>query len=367
MRVLLLTRYGALGASSRVRFYQFVPGLEARGCIIESAPLLSDDYLADLYAGRATRVAPIAMAYLRRVSNVLRAARQADVIWLEKEALPWIPATLERLVLRTSLPVVVDYDDAVFHRYDLHRLGVVRATLGSKIDVVMRRAAIVVAGNEYLASRARQAGARRVEIVPTVVDTTRYLQTPEPAEPPFTVGWIGSPATAPYLVRVREPLKALQSTHGAKLCLIGAPPGTLRELAPDIVPWREDKEVAALQACHVGMMPLPDEPWERGKCGYKLIQFMACGRAVIGSPVGVNREVICHGTNGWLADSTAEWREAFATLAGDPERRHLLAEAGRQTVEERYSMTRVLPVLDSLLRDAAQSVRRLPPPALPAS
>jgi hypothetical protein len=188
-----------------VRFYQYYPALRAQGFVIQDAPFFSDEYVRRLYANQPVRMGEVISAYLRRLSALLR-ARDFDLLWLEKEFLPWMPAPLEKLLARQ--PYVVDYDDAVFHRYDLHRNALIRRVLGRKVDRVMQNAALVVAGNEYLAERARAAGAKRVEILPSVVDADLY--TPAPARASgFTVGWIGSPVTAPYLEQVRSALEML--------------------------------------------------------------------------------------------------------------------------------------------------------------
>ena len=187
--ILLLTRYERLGASSRIRFLQFLPALEQHGFAFDVRPLLDNAYVASLYGGPKVGAGNIISSYWRRFSALRRRMRY-DVVWLEKEALPWLPTWLEIARLE-GLPYVVDYDDAWFHRYENHWLS---PLLGHKIDAVMRVAHTVVAGNDYLARRARQAGARHVEIVPTVIDMERYRDLPEAVpSAAATVGWIGIP------------------------------------------------------------------------------------------------------------------------------------------------------------------------------
>src|SRR5262249_42695569 len=154
-------------------------------------PFLSDDYVRRLNSGRPVRVAAVCRAYLRRLVSLAR-ARSFDLLWIEKEALPWIPASAELALLRLSKrPIVIDYDDAIFHRYDQHRSGLVRGMLGSKIDRIMAAADLVTVGNSYLAARAEAAGARVVDELPTVVDLRSYPRLP-PAprfeEEPLTLG-----------------------------------------------------------------------------------------------------------------------------------------------------------------------------------
>ncbi|GAB4183526.1 MAG: glycosyltransferase family 4 protein [Thalassobaculales bacterium] len=344
MNILLLTRYHRLAASSRVRFLQYLPALEAAGHRVEVRPLLSEAYVRALYGGGTGgggrgRLA-IAAAYLRRIGDLATAT--ADLIWLEKEALPFVPAWLERLFWRR--PVAVDLDDAVFHRYEAI------PGLAGKIDGVMARAGLVVAGNAYIAERAAAAGARRVEMLPTVVDLGHYPALP-PAGQGFTIGWIGSPVTAPYLEAVRPALSALVR-EGARLLLIGAGEAALPGLPAERRPWREEREAADLAEIDVGIMPLPDLPFERGKCGYKLIQYMAAGRPTVASPVGVNAALADGGRSGLLPGSAAEWTAALRALRDDPDRRIAMGAAGRALVERHYCLAVAAPRLVSLLESA---------------
>src|SRR4030095_16074158 len=149
MKVLLLTRYGQTGVTSRIRFLQYIPYLEKHGVEADIAPFLEDDYVQSLYNGKRSLKA-IAAAYGRRIRQLFGVGHY-DLLWTEKELLPWFPAIPERLIG----PYVVDYDDATFHNYDLHPSRFVRAVLGSKIRTVMSRARSVVVGNDYLADYAR--------------------------------------------------------------------------------------------------------------------------------------------------------------------------------------------------------------------
>ncbi|HEY3477186.1 MAG TPA: hypothetical protein VGK56_21400, partial [Anaerolineales bacterium] len=176
MQVLLLTRYERLGSSSRVRFYQYLPYLRKHGLEFVTAPFFTDEYVRDLYSGRRASFRKMLGAYLRRLS-ILMSSRKFDLLWVEKELFPWLPAEVENLFHVSKIPYAVDYDDAVFHRYDMHPSGMVRTLLGHKIDGVMRHAGLVIAGNDYIANRAVRAGARNVEQLPSVVDVDQYTIT----------------------------------------------------------------------------------------------------------------------------------------------------------------------------------------------
>lgn len=351
MKILLLSRYGDLGSTSRYRFYQYLPMLRAQGFVIDVAYLLDNRYLQRLYAGQRVSFRDIARTYARRAFELLRSNRY-ELLWVEKEVLPWVPARFEALLLRSRVPYVVDYDDAVFHRYDQHHFRIVRWFLGRKIDSVMRHATIVVAGNPYIATRAAAAGAGRVEILPTAVDLARYPLT-QPAESrAYTIGWIGSPVTARYLSLVHPALKEVCQESSTQVVLVGSGKVELDGVPLEIKPWSEATEVEEIKRFDVGIMPLWDRPPERGKCGLKLIQYMACARPVVGSPVGVNREIINDGINGFKARQIGEWVQALQALKNDVVMRRQMGSAGRADVEERYCIRVTAPKLARLLREA---------------
>jgi len=352
LKVLLLSRYGRLGASSRVRSYQYVSYLRDQGIDVTPAPLLGDHYIERLYDGGHQNGARIGAAYCRRLWELATCYR-FDLLWIESELLPWMPAWLERLLGRLGVPYVVDYDDAVFHRYDLHSVAWVRSLLGGKIDQVMRWARLVIVGSDYLRDRARQAGATRVEYLPTVVDLTRYHVPLDGAGSIYTIGWIGSPLTASSLTVARSALAEVCADGNARVTLVGAGRFTLDPVPIDVRSWSETTEVAELQRFDVGIMPLPDGPWERGKCGYKVIQYMACGRPVVASPVGANRQIVEHGRDGLLATTSVEWAGALRALR-DRSLRARMGAAGRAKVEREYSIQVTAPRLASLLRAATR-------------
>jgi glycosyltransferase involved in cell wall biosynthesis len=222
----------------------------------------------------------------------------------------------------------------------------------------MAKAALVVAGNDYLAQRARLAGAPWVEVVPTVIDLNRY---PLPlaidcngSADPFCVVWIGSPSTAQYLKLIEKALQAFAKKWPLLLRVIGAD-FKIAGVQTECVQWTEATEVESIAAGHVGVMPLQDSPWERGKCGYKLIQYMACGLPVVASPVGVNNQIVEHGVNGFLARSDAEWEIALEQLFAHVQLRQRMGKAGRAKVEAQYCIQKTGPKMAELLKKAAKS------------
>ncbi len=354
MKVTLLSRYGRLGASTRLRSLQYLPYLEAAGIEVTVCPLFDDTYLERLYAGRGRSIVSVARRYGVRARD-LRRATGADLLWVEKEVLPYLPNWVERALLPAGVPYVVDYDDAVFHNYDLSSRALVRRLLGRKIQRVMSGAAAVICGNDYLGARAREAGARRVELIPTVVDADRYHFEPRSGNAEPVIGWIGSPSTQRYVEGLAPVLEDIGRKHGARLVLVGARPDVVRSfknLPVDIFPWSESTEAEQVARFDIGIMPLPDGPWERGKCGYKLIQYMACGKPTVASPVGLNVGISAGWSSGILADGPDQWYAALDRLLMDPDWRHILGQRGRQAVEEHFSLQVQAPRVAAILRRA---------------
>jgi len=349
MNILLLSRYSPLGASSRVRFYQYLPYLEAEGIHVTVANLLENDYLQDLYLGRRRHFGAIIGAYIRRLGYLFKSNR-FDLVWLEYEILPWLPAGAETILSSLGIPYVVDYDDAVFHRYNMHPHALVRGLLGHKIDVIMRRAALVTVGNEYLRDYALKVGAREVEYIPSVIDLKRYNLSLKSENPVFTIGWIGTPATQNYLHLIHRALIEVCEDGNAELVLVGSSQTRLDGVPTEKRIWSEETEVAEIQRFDVGIMPMPDEAWAKGKCGYKLIQYMACARPVVASPVGVAQQMIEDKKNGLLAATTADWVKALCALREDRGLRERMGKAGRAKIERHYSIQVTAPLLVSLLK-----------------
>jgi glycosyltransferase involved in cell wall biosynthesis len=348
MKILFLTRYDSKGASSRYRFLQYIPYLETAGfqCII--SPLFDNKYLNNLYSCKQNNFVNL-FAYIVRRLSILLTTKKFDLVVLEKEAIPFTPAFLERLLNIIKIPYVVDYDDAIFHQYDCHTNPIVRTILRKKIAVVMRNARLVIAGNNYIAKYAQQAGAKKVEIIPTVIDITKYSQIRESKKNDvFRIVWIGSPSTYQHVEAI---LPALAKISNSRLLLIGAGKREFNQSWIEGRSWSEVNEIKDIQSADVGIMPLPDTAWARGKCGFKLIQYMACGLPVVASPVGVNAEIVEHGKNGFLASSTEDWVRSLNDLYNNKMLRTSMGKCGRKKVENNYCLQVTAPRLVELFYD----------------
>ena len=352
--MLSLPKYGDKAASMRQRFQQFIPAMDGSDISVEVRPLLKNGYIARVNAGLGISMPQVALSYISRFF-VLLSVRRYDVVWLHYEAFPFLPSFFESLLLASGRPVILDFDDAIFHQYDNHRSVIVRQLLGNKLQKLMAGAVICSAGNAYLADYARRF-CSDVRVLPTVVDTNMYK--PDlicEVDAVVTVGWIGTPSTWNYVKPLVPMLQKLCETHNVSVKIIGAgvqknPPSGLT-----FVGWTEDTEIADIQSMDIGIMPLPDEPWARGKCGYKLIQYMACGLPVVASPVGVNSAIVDQGVNGYLAESVEEFSNYIKQLLADASLRSKMGVAGRQRVESDYSLKTHAPRFVQIIKDAAAS------------
>lgn len=336
MRILALMKYDARAASTRQRLLQFVPYLKRHGIHVEIAPLLDDEYLAKFANGSRSNPATIATAYLRRLKAIWR-SRSFDAVWVQYETLPYLPSVFERIVVKLGRHIICDYDDAIFHQYDAHKSGFVRRLLGKKLTPLLRRASLCVCGNVYIRDYIAQYCSNAI-IIPTVVDTDVYRPPRGRVHEVLTIGWIGSPSTWSYVEPLLPEILPCIAAAGAKFRVVGAGPRAESLPGVEAIEWSEESEVSEVQSFDIGIMPLPNEQWARGKCGYKLIQYMACGIPVIASPVGVNSEIVSEGKNGFLVQSPDDWRMALNKLLADRALRLKLGENGRQRVIERYSL-----------------------------
>ncbi|MBW0007399.1 MAG: glycosyltransferase, partial [Sphingomonas sp.] len=271
---------------------------------------------------------------------VLKAARSYDAILIYREASLIGPAIYERLLVRTGRPMILDFDDAIWSPAQAHLNGLFsRLHSYGKTSTICRIASAVTVGNDYLAGYARQRN-DRVFVIPSTIELADY---PEIAEPPqdgaFVVGWTGSASTLPHFETARPALEDLARQIPLKVRVIcNRPPDRpITGAETEFVAWTAEDEARQVGNCHAGIMPLPDDEVSRGKCGMKALQFMATGRPVVASPVGVNSKIIRAGENGLLASSTEEFVSALMQLAADPKLRHRMGRQARKTIEQEYS------------------------------
>lgn len=320
LKVLFLTQGNHSRPSSRYRVYQLLQALRHRDIIPTILP-----------RREAWRVRPA----------------DADVIFVQKGILPGLTSWWEEHFARRK-PVVFDLDDAIW----LPRRGgnpLLRALhREAAVQRVLRCATAVIAGNSYLAGYARRFN-EHVTVVPSAIDLARYPATP-PAGSRCKIGWIGSRTTLPYL----KPLGPVFRQLGVTPLIIAA--GDPRQLGfpVEFRLWSLEREVDDLRELGIGVAPLPDEPWERGKCGVKILQYMACGIPVVASPVGVQRDLVQDGVTGFLAETESQWCERLKQLLANPDLRARMGAAGRRRVEAEFNVevaaAKVAEVLHSVVK-----------------
>lgn len=348
IRVQGFALYGPLAASTRYRLEQYAPGLRSHGIDLRMAYLLDDQYLRRTFRGQKASMLGLLRSGISRLSE-LAMLHRSDAAIVHCELLPLIPGWLDRALLQR--PYLYDFDDAFYLRYQKGKMGAFKPLLGNKFDQVIKGAAAVTAGNDDLARYARQLNPM-TEVLPTVVDINRYIPDRTNKAATFTVGWIGSPSTAPYLQEIVTPLARLADEGPIRLIVIGGTPPEIAGVDVLALPWNENTEVELINSFDVGVMPLPDDEWSRGKCAFKLIQYMACAVPVVASAVGANKAVVSSEC-GHLAKTEDEWVTALRALRDSSSTRHQMGEAGRQRVAKHYSLQIALPKMAAVVRQVA--------------
>jgi glycosyltransferase involved in cell wall biosynthesis len=369
MKILFLVPYPSEGASNRFRIEQYLPLLRQNGISYTVRPFISPGFYRILYhrAYFARKICFFIWCSLARCADVIRALRY-DLVFIHRESYPLGPPFIERFLRFFKKRIIFDFDDAIF----------LPATSGSnifmdrfkrygKVPEVIALSDHIIAGNRYLAEFALKYN-ENVTIIPTPVDTDTYVPKTAPHEDspgevlrgpagggkdrrlktehrtPNTenrviIGWIGSKTTSLFLEPMREVFKALTEKYpNVRIHVVGGEfdaQGIKRILN---LPWSLDNEPAVLQGFDIGIMPMPDTKWTRGKCAFKAILYMSVGIPCVSSPVGMNREVITDGVNGFLASSPGEWIEKLSTLIESRALRKTMGERGREMAVEKYSV-----------------------------
>jgi glycosyltransferase involved in cell wall biosynthesis len=344
--------------SQRFRIEQWRPYLEQRGITLDLHPFADAHLMALLHrpGNLAVKAKALGAAFLRRWIEVTTLHRY-DAVLIHRAACIAGPAVLERAIALTGKPVIFDFDDAI---YLLHTTAANRffgwLKFPGKTASICRKSAHVVVGNSYLADYARQ-HSRRVTIIPSSVDTDRYRPSSKLGRRgPIVVGWMGSSTSQTHLEAFAPVLRDL-CARDVVLRVISDREPDLPGIRFEWRQWSAETEIAELADFDIGIMPMPDDRWARGKCAMKALLYMAVGVPVVCSAVGTNREVIRHGENGLLATSPEEWLNQLDSIIGDPAERERLGSAGRQTVEEDYSMDRCAEKFAAVVEEAVESRR----------
>lgn len=358
LKVAFIVSY-PLGRSpgQRFRFEQWLELMPEKSAIDSTIyPLFDLATYGQLYSpgGVGSKSIATIKGLLRRVREIASASRKADVVFMYREAFPLGPPLLEMFLERRT-PVVYDFDDAIFlGDTSAANSFVARFKNPTKVGKIIERSAMTTVGNEFLAEYARRFS-DNVRLLPTTIDTEKYQPSFRRKKRSLVrVGWSGSRTTSAHLDFIRPVLVRALRDFPIELYVIGDPDYRLPESDRVVIrPWDERAEVEEISSFDIGIMPLPDDDWSRGKCGLKALQYMALEVPPIVSPVGVNDAIVSHGVNGLVAKTGEEWLEAISALVEDESYRRRLGMAARETVQERYSGQLWAPVFHDLLVEAA--------------
>lgn len=349
MKIIYLTKYSINGASSRLRSFQYFPLLEKEDIQVTVRPFFDEAYLKNLYSGKKASLGQLLKFYSSRFFTLFTLYKY-DRIVIEKELFPYFFSWFEKILFLLNFNYIVDYDDAIFHNYDLNSNKLISFLLKNKIANVMKYSHCVIAGNSYLAKKAKESGAKKVTILPTVIDINRYKIKEDFTNSTIVIGWIGTPSTFKYIKKFEPIFLKLKKIYDVELHIIGAKQDSQCNNEIKFIEWSEATEVDLITKFDIGVMPLENTFWELGKCAYKLIQYMGCGIPVVASAVGMNNEVVQNGKNGFLVNDDDEWMQRLCDLIIDKELRISQGSYGRATVTENFNLEKSSAILLSVIK-----------------
>lgn len=327
--------------NQRFRFEQYFSFLEKNGFDCSLSPLVAtaeEDKI--FYQGSLLKKIPLGLKFIaRRIKDSIRAS-DFDIIFIAREAFVTGNVVFERWMKRSKAKVVFDFDDSIWiDVVSTNNKALSWLKNADKTAKIITLADRVFAGNDYLADYARQYN-DSVVIVPTTIDTDTYQPNYSLNKPVVTIGWSGSVSTIVHFSYALPALTRLKEKYKDKIDIkvIGDSNYRYEPLEITGTAWSSKTEIADLQAIDIGIMPLPDDEWTKGKCGLKGLQYMALEIPTVMSPVGVNTKIIEDGRNGFLASGVDEWVEKLSRLIEDPALRVALGKEGRKTVVEKYSV-----------------------------
>jgi hypothetical protein len=341
-KILALTVKPSVSPDTRYRILQYFDHIRESGLIVHHFSLLDERSVKRFQTNSDVlcNAAAYLKSCLKRMAQIIRLAPRYDIIWILRELMPVGPPILEKLLFRLHSDVVLDIDDAVFFP-DIASGTFIHNRLRdfNKWEKTASAYRTVVCGNRYLASYFRRWGAKAIEIVPTVVCMKRYESVKRIASEIPRIGWVGMPTNRAHLKLLEGVFHRLAERFKFKGIVVGLNRCLDWKLdCMEYFSWELSRELAYFDLFDIGIMPLADSEFTRGKCAFKIIQYMAAGIPVVASPVGANTEVIRHGINGYLAHSESEWENILRCLLTDSDLRERIGRQGRETVRKQYSL-----------------------------
>lgn len=359
--MIFIVPYPIEGPSSRLRVWQYLKYLEKLGINWCFRPFMSSAFYKIVYQPGhfGLKTYHFIICAFNRFLDLIR-IKKYDLVFVQREAFPFGPPIFEWIVTKIlGKPLIYDFDDAIFLKTKSQYNNLVQFLKSpQKVSKIIQMSTHVIVGNKYLQEYALEFN-RNVTIIPTPVDTEEFKSGVKNAKKGNVVlGWIGSHSTTPYLLPLKNVFQRLKKEHSnLTVKLIGAESIADELPATQCLKWALEDELRDLRSFDIGIMPVPDNAWARGKCALKILQYMAIGIPVVCSPVGVNKEIVKNGVNGFWAASEEEWYERLQMLIENPELRRTIGLRARATVETSYSVKACLPILTKILRRTGERVR----------
>lgn len=329
--------------SQRFRVENFLFLLDEQNKTYTLAPFMTEHIWRIIYqkGNIMSKALGICQCFLKRWGLVLARANQYQYIYIHREAAPLGPPILEWFLAKVlGKKIIYDFDDAIWIPNISSENSIV-ALLKSfwKVASICKWSYKVSAGNNYLATYAQNSGAKQVLKIPTVVNTlSRYNCLKKHHDGPLVLGWTGSHSTLKFLDDVIPIIQELQTKYEFTFLVIADKKPELKLKSWVFCPWNEQTEIEDLLKIDIGIMPLTQDKWSEGKCGFKLIQYLSLGIPAIAQSVGVNKLIVEHGVNGFMADTAAEWITSISSLLNDADLRQSMGMEGRRKVMEKYSI-----------------------------
>lgn len=329
--------------SQRFRVEQMLPVLDEAGISYTLAPFMTEQTWKILYKGGSpvAKATGIFKSFLKRWKTVLFDVPKYHYVFVHREAAPLGPPMFEWITTKLwRKKMIFDFDDAIWIP-NTSTENKIAAMLKAfwKVKYICRWTYKAAGGNDYLCRFATKSGARQAVRIPTIVDTdNRYVPQPKRKDKQLIIGWTGSHSTLKYIDAVIPVLQQLQETYDFTFRVIADKEPSLPLKNWEFVPWNPASEIQDLSGIDIGIMPLTDDPWSEGKCGFKLIQYMALGIPAVASPVGVNKVIIEDGKNGFIAAYNAAWKEWLEKLIRDEPLRSSMGQNGRTKIVAEYSL-----------------------------
>ncbi len=337
MHILFLTQTTVQGASSRARVYEWLGYLDKENIKYTVRPGVSEK-LDRVYHSHPTLFNKI-LWFLLKVQDriaVLLQLKKYDIVVLQRETLPYFYPLLDKLIVRLAPFSVFDFDDAIFEYYKKKTLFKRLVLYFKSVEKIISNCDAVITSTPYLEAYTKKYNSN-VTVVPTCIETPVSPRPKRSKDGPTVIGWMGSNSTREYLNEVTPVMLCLSRSFEIVFRLVGIENYNVPGLNIECLPWNKKSELQDLQSFDIGIMPLTDNPWTRGKAGYKLLQYMSAGVPVVASAVGFNKEIIQHGDNGYLASGLDEWEMCLISLIQDAEVYEKFSKNGLETVHNKFS------------------------------